>query len=419
MEPEFSNPTHFYAILGLDKKASNADIKKTYRKLALQYHPDKCKEEGAQEKFQCIQDAYSFLSDPKKRKLYNLYGFKVFKHQEILMYFSFILSCFTCVAIPMLIFCFIAFDIWFILLLCKLDLPKEGSISAINVPLYLYFVPSLLAFATRGNKYMNIANGIRNLSQFLMIVLACAYHDSSNLNVWHTSFVFGLIYLIFDYALDMITFFMPKQIISENENGQKVAHFYKDKPYTIAKNAVFKSLKQALLTIVFCYTYAIIVRTYISKSTPTKDILALAKKGDGYFLFTGPTVIYVFYHLVDAAEGTLNAVNIKKVFLGEYKEGVDKIGLVWTWIVFVFCAIQTLLIGLNLQVPNTALTKNYIFPYRYGWPEAFIPIIIVWISIHLLCFIAPFLAGKFSRDMGELLEFLVGVENTQKYDDVA
>jgi len=63
-----------YEILDVSKTASEADLKKAYRKLALQFHPDKCKAPGATEAFKAIGKAFSVLSDPKKREQYDQYG---------------------------------------------------------------------------------------------------------------------------------------------------------------------------------------------------------------------------------------------------------------------------------------------------------------------------------------------------------
>ena len=65
----------FYNVLGVPKDASAADIKKAYRKLAVQYHPDKNPDDNtAQEKFKKISEAYETLSDDKKRQMYDQFG---------------------------------------------------------------------------------------------------------------------------------------------------------------------------------------------------------------------------------------------------------------------------------------------------------------------------------------------------------
>jgi len=64
----------YYEILGVSKDASADEIKKTYRKLALQYHPDRNKDAGAEEKFKEISEAYAVLSDSEKRSQYDRFG---------------------------------------------------------------------------------------------------------------------------------------------------------------------------------------------------------------------------------------------------------------------------------------------------------------------------------------------------------
>lgn len=63
-----------YKVLGVDKNASQREIQKAFHKLSLQYHPDKNKNKGAQEKFAQINNAYEILSDDEKRKNYDMYG---------------------------------------------------------------------------------------------------------------------------------------------------------------------------------------------------------------------------------------------------------------------------------------------------------------------------------------------------------
>lgn len=65
----------YYKILGIEKKASEDEIKKAYRKLAMKYHPDHTKgNKAAEEKFKKISEAYAVLSDKEKRQQYDTYG---------------------------------------------------------------------------------------------------------------------------------------------------------------------------------------------------------------------------------------------------------------------------------------------------------------------------------------------------------
>uniref|UniRef100_UPI0039A583AD DnaJ C-terminal domain-containing protein n=1 Tax=Ornithobacterium rhinotracheale TaxID=28251 RepID=UPI0039A583AD len=72
----------YYQILGVDKNASEADIKKAYRKLARKYHPDlNPNDKEAQQKFQQLNEANEVLSNPENRKKYDEYG-ENWKHAE-------------------------------------------------------------------------------------------------------------------------------------------------------------------------------------------------------------------------------------------------------------------------------------------------------------------------------------------------
>lgn len=64
----------YYKVLGVARGANEDELKKSYRKLALKYHPDKNRAPGAEEKFKEIGEAYDVLSDPKKRQIYDSYG---------------------------------------------------------------------------------------------------------------------------------------------------------------------------------------------------------------------------------------------------------------------------------------------------------------------------------------------------------
>lgn len=64
----------YYEILGVTKQSTDSEIKKAYKKLALQLHPDKNRAPGSVEAFKAVGNAAAILTDPEKRKQYDLYG---------------------------------------------------------------------------------------------------------------------------------------------------------------------------------------------------------------------------------------------------------------------------------------------------------------------------------------------------------
>src|SRR6478672_2721172 len=64
----------YYTVLGVNRDASEDDIKKAYRKLAMKHHPDRNPEKGAEDSFKEAKEAYEILSEPKKRAAYDQFG---------------------------------------------------------------------------------------------------------------------------------------------------------------------------------------------------------------------------------------------------------------------------------------------------------------------------------------------------------
>ena len=79
------NQKDYYKILGIDKSASQKEVRQAYRKLAFQYHPDKNRDDpSASEKMKQINEAYAVLSNPEKRREYDFlrerYGDQAYAH---------------------------------------------------------------------------------------------------------------------------------------------------------------------------------------------------------------------------------------------------------------------------------------------------------------------------------------------------
>src|SRR5215212_3622378 len=70
-----TTPRDFYEILGVEREASGDDIRRAYRKLALQHHPDRNPDDkGSEERFKEAKEAYEVLSDPQRRSQYDRFG---------------------------------------------------------------------------------------------------------------------------------------------------------------------------------------------------------------------------------------------------------------------------------------------------------------------------------------------------------
>src|SRR2546423_14196899 len=69
-----TNKRDYYEILGVSRSATDDELKKAYRRLAKQYHPDANKDQGAEARFIEVNEAYEILSDTQKRAAYDRFG---------------------------------------------------------------------------------------------------------------------------------------------------------------------------------------------------------------------------------------------------------------------------------------------------------------------------------------------------------
>ena len=75
-----ANKRDYYEVLGVNKNATEAELKKAYRKMAMKYHPDQNQgDKEAEEKFKEVNEAYEVLSDSQKRAQYDQFGHAAFE----------------------------------------------------------------------------------------------------------------------------------------------------------------------------------------------------------------------------------------------------------------------------------------------------------------------------------------------------
>jgi DnaJ-class molecular chaperone len=75
--------TEYYKVLGIEREATGREVRKAFRKLSVQYHPDKNPgDEEAADKYMQITEAYEVLSDSNKRQIYDNYGIDGLKNND-------------------------------------------------------------------------------------------------------------------------------------------------------------------------------------------------------------------------------------------------------------------------------------------------------------------------------------------------
>ena len=161
-EPNFDDPTNYYAILGVDKDVTPSQAKKAYYKLSRQYHPDKNNDPRAAEIFMMVNKAYVTLSDPHKKSLYDEFGHSYEQNEGMFEMFTTVFDkCGTCISFTVFIIAFLfvlPLDVWIVLFCLKLDVYETWLYSLVNIPLYIIIL------------YLIQNNGKTMLSTIVMIV---------------------------------------------------------------------------------------------------------------------------------------------------------------------------------------------------------------------------------------------------------
>jgi len=203
-KPGGGNSKRYYEVLEIDPKASEEDIKKAYKKLALKYHPDK--NPGQEEKFKEISTAYSVLSDPGKKDIYDTYGEEglslyengVFGEEgEFMKILPFLqnplllaLFCILAVVIVSVAFLFPLF------IVLRLDGAVSWSWGRVFIPLFIVdVVPLIYALCLNvfsENKLSSVGTLLQYVSLLVFQILICIQLDSHR---WNWAVVFIPIYI--------------------------------------------------------------------------------------------------------------------------------------------------------------------------------------------------------------------------------
>ncbi|KAL7711999.1 J domain-containing protein [Entamoeba marina] len=375
--PNFDDATDFYAILGLGHGASSEAIKKAYKKLALQYHPDKSSSPDAQTNFQLITNAYNFLICPKKKRVYDMYGYSVFKHPLFLRYAGTSLMIISCILSILLVICMFMFEVWIILFLIGLDADVDWYFSCVNIPLYLYccvmIIPSFFSlchacFTLKINQIINkLLSIMKRISLLLaLILISLGMDDSVNIN-WGGILVPAFLYVVFDFLLSTKKTFEPKTMAMEI-NSEVIEQKYYLPCKLVTSSIVFKVIKTCLKLMFLIFLWQPQYYATINETEPD------------YIVATIVLIVHVFVNCLEISFGNLSFELVKIIF---------------SICVFCFSTLQILLIGLNMGKRN-----------NYSWTVAFIPLLLLILSINIFVFVFPCLSVKIKRDLKKLWRYL-------------
>ncbi|BFU25968.1 DnaJ domain containing protein [Entamoeba histolytica HM-1:IMSS-B] len=350
-EPNFSNIEDYYSVIGVNKNASENEINKAYRKLALKYHPDKTRDPNAEDKFNIINTAYNVLHDEKKRKLYDIFGTSGLAIAEVVKKVKPFIQCGLFLLDFILIILSIVFCLWIVLLIVKLELNTEWSFSAVNVPIDILYFLSFPYYSKRLSKLLGGTGHIINWIGFILFfVRVDKDNEDSNYFVWLIPYFIGV---VLQWIASIIDDCFSAEIT--NENGETVQ--VKRSTKTIILNFMLNTLTSAL-SIIF------ITSIGLAGNDPQHDCLTVM-------------IVGIFYFVMSCVYSSFKDFN-------------------FTIISFIFNCVSTIFLICQLVL----LTLDIGVRHSYSYSIALIPLILVG-AISLLfsialgpfmcCFLVPLL----------------------------
>eukprot|EP00670_Eutreptiella_braarudii_P002003 CAMPEP_0174294138 /NCGR_PEP_ID=MMETSP0809-20121228/40738_1 /TAXON_ID=73025 ORGANISM="Eutreptiella gymnastica-like, Strain CCMP1594" /NCGR_SAMPLE_ID=MMETSP0809 /ASSEMBLY_ACC=CAM_ASM_000658 /LENGTH=196 /DNA_ID=CAMNT_0015395381 /DNA_START=21 /DNA_END=608 /DNA_ORIENTATION=+ len=190
-----SGNRRYYDLLGVQPTATESEIKRAYRNLALQYHPDKAGAEGV-ETFKTIREAYDVVGDADKRRLYDLYGeegLKILDNEMMAGFHSFLLEPFQALCFASCFGLIVMFFLMFpILVAIKVDYHKHWNWFVVCIPAFVAEAFTLCVTyigcqnrdATTGERACSIAATLRAACIMAFTVLMCFKLQEYDLETW-------------------------------------------------------------------------------------------------------------------------------------------------------------------------------------------------------------------------------------------
>ncbi|ELP86988.1 hypothetical protein EIN_318070 [Entamoeba invadens IP1] len=331
---QFKNPKDYYKVLRINKEATENEINKSYKALALKYHPDKNPSPDAQDKFAMINKAHSTLCDKDKRKMYDILG----PESENLGSLVDVLLPFAgfglCVLGTLLLFIFLFVGIWIVLFLAKLDIPKDNwKYSLVNIPLYIFLLFFIVNYASSTiGKITGTISGLCNYIGIIVFFVRMDIRGESSYQLWLVPFYVGLIFNIITHVFE---YYVNTQMVGDDQQ-------------TLQRGWKKILINIGLDIIPFSAFAATLVFTGIAMDSAQRDFMIPTLLASVWITFRVFQSTFVDLKLFDGSEKS----TLKTVFKAI---GVDML-------VILFVVLQIMLIGFNIGNRHTFLYTYSFMP---------------------------------------------------------